>query len=111
VIIAGDLNTDSLSGNPAQNAGYQIVLSSGFSDLWALLHESEPGNTWPLHFGDSSTSTTPTQRIDLVLFRGDVHTEEIELVGNAPSARTPDGLWASDHAGVVASFNLKLRPN
>ena len=110
VIIAGDLNTYSLSGNPAQNAGYQIILSSGFSDLWTLFHEGEPGNTWPLHLGDSSTSTTPTQRIDLVLFRGDVGPEEIELIGNRPSDRTPDGLWPSDHAGVVASFNLKGEP-
>jgi endonuclease/exonuclease/phosphatase family metal-dependent hydrolase len=109
VIIAGDLNTDSPGGNPAQNAGYQIIVSSGFSDLWTFFHEGEPGNTWPLHLGDSSTSTTPTQRIDLVLFRGDVRPEEIKLIGNRRSARTPDGLWPSDHAGVVASFKLKGR--
>jgi len=111
VIIAGDLNTDSPTGNPTQNAGYRIILSSGFSDLWTLFHEGESGNTWPLHLGDSSTSTIPTQRIDLVLFRGNVRPEEIKLIGNRRSARTPEGLWPSDHAGVVASFNLKRRPN
>jgi endonuclease/exonuclease/phosphatase family metal-dependent hydrolase len=109
VILAGDLNTDSASGDPAQNAGYQIILSSGFSDVWSLLHQGQPGNTWALHLGDSATSTTPTQRLDLVFFRADVLAEEIELIGNSPSDRTPDGLWSSDHAGLVALFNLKAK--
>ncbi|MGH9873810.1 MAG: endonuclease/exonuclease/phosphatase family protein [Pyrinomonadaceae bacterium] len=107
VIIAGDLNTDSPSGDPAQNAGYQIISSSGFSDLWTLLGENEPGNTWPLHLGDSSTSTTPTQRIDLILFRGDVRPEDIKLIGKRLTPNTPGGIWPSDHAGVLASFKLK----
>lgn len=109
VIIAGDLNTESASGDPAQNAGYQIILSSGFSDAWNVVREDELGFTWPLHLGDSVTSTTPTQRIDLVLFRGGVNPDEIELTGHRPSSRTPSGLWPSDHAGVVALFDLKPR--
>jgi endonuclease/exonuclease/phosphatase family metal-dependent hydrolase len=109
VIVAGDLNTDSPSGDPAQNAGYQIILSTGFSDVWSLLRQGDPGNTWALHLGDSATPTIPTQRLDLVFFRGDVLAEEIELIGNSPSDRTPDGLWPSDHAGLVASFNLKAK--
>ena len=106
VIVAGDLNTDSPSGDPAQNAGYQVFLSSAFSDIWTLFHAGEIGNTWPLHTGDSVTAATPTQRIDLVLFRGAVGPDEVELIGNRSSGGTP-GLWASDHAGVVASFDLK----
>jgi endonuclease/exonuclease/phosphatase family metal-dependent hydrolase len=109
VIVAGDLNTDSPSGDPAQNAGYQIILSTGFSDVWSLLRQGDPGNTWALHLGDSATSMIPTQRLDLVFFRGDVLAEGIELIGNSPSDRTPDGLWPSDHAGLVASFNLKAK--
>ncbi len=109
MIIAGDLNTDSISGNPEQNAGYQIILGSGFSDAWNVVREGELGFTWALHTGDSRTSTPPTQRIDLVLFRGGVRPDEIELTGHRPSSRTPSGLWPSDHAGVVALFNLKPR--
>ena len=109
VIIAGDLNTDSTSGNPADNAGYQIILSSGFSDAWNVEQQGESGNTWPLHLGDSITSTTPTQRIDLVLFRGGIRPDEIELIGHLPSSLTPGGLWPSDHAGVIAVINLKPR--
>ena len=111
VIVAGDLNTDSPSGDPAQNAGYQIILSSGFSDGWSLLHQGQPGYTWALHLGDSATSTAPTQRLDLVFFRGEVLAEEIQLIGNSPSDRTPDGLWPSDHAGLVALFDLKAKSN
>jgi endonuclease/exonuclease/phosphatase family metal-dependent hydrolase len=106
VIIAGDLNTDSPSGSPTENAGYQIFLSSAFSDIWPMFHEGETGNTWPLHVGDSLTDATPSQRIDLVLFRGAIGPEEVELIGNRRLGPTP-ALWPSDHAGVVASFNLK----
>jgi endonuclease/exonuclease/phosphatase family metal-dependent hydrolase len=106
VIIAGDLNTDALSGNLTENAGYQIFLSSQFNDIWPLFHEGESGNTWPLHIGDSLTEATPTQRLDLVLFRGAIGPEEVELIGNQRPGPTL-GLWPSDHAGVVASFNLK----
>lgn len=103
VIIAGDLNTDSPSGNPTDNAGYQILRSSAFSDIWTSFHEGEAGNTWPLHVGDSLTATTPSQRIDIVFFRGAIDTEEVELVGDLPTS----GLWPSDHAVVVALFDLK----
>ena len=89
-----------------ENAGYQIFLSSAFSDIWPMFHEGEMGNTWPLHVGHSVTDATPSQRIDLVLFRGAIGPEEVELIGNRRLGPTPT-LWPSDHAGVVASFNLK----
>ena len=107
VILAGDLNTDSASGDPAGNAGYQILSSSGFIDLWALLNPGNPGYTWSLHLGDSLTSTTPTQRIDLIFFRGEIGALAVNLVGNTPAALTPSGLWPSDHAGIVATFDAK----
>ena len=108
VIIAGDLNTESATGNPAENAAYQIILGSGFLDAWTLLHPNDPGRTWPLHGEDPFTaSTTPTQRIDLVLARGELRVLKTKLIGNTPAALTPSGLWPSDHAGVVSMVNLK----
>jgi endonuclease/exonuclease/phosphatase family metal-dependent hydrolase len=106
VIIAGDLNTDSPNGDPVQNAGYQIIAGSGFSDAWTELREG-PGYTWPLHLGDSATSSPLTQRIDLVLFRGEVRPLQVKRIGHRPTARTPSGLWPSDHTGVVATFSLR----
>ena len=107
VILAGDLNTDSASGDPVGNAGYQILSSSGFLDLWSLLNPGSAGNTWALHLGDSLTATTPTQRIDLIFFRGEIDAVTIELVGSTPAALTPSGRWPSDHAGLVGTLDLK----
>lgn len=108
VIIAGDLNTDSANGDPSQNAGYQIVAGAGFSDVWTELRES-PGYTWPLHLGDSATSSPLTQRIDLVLFRGDLRALEVKRIGHRRRNLTPSGLWPSDHVGLLVIFSLKVR--
>ena len=106
-IIAGDLNTESATGDLAQNAGYQIIVGSGFLDAWTLLHPGNPGHTWPLHGDDPFTATTPIQRLDLVLVRGELNVLNTELIGHTPAALTASGLWPSDHAGVVSTVNLK----
>jgi len=55
------------------------------------------------------TSITPTQRLDLMLFRGDLEAEGGERLGHSLSDLTPSGLWPSDHAGLVAFFDLKVK--
>ncbi len=108
VIIAGDLNTESPTGSPADNAAYQITIGSGFADAWTVSHPGDSGFTWPLHLEDPFTPfATPNQRIDLILYRGEVSLRRAELIGNTALALTPSGLWPSDHAGVVASIDLK----
>jgi len=107
VMIAGDLNTESASGDPALNAGHQIIVGAGFQDAWTVSHPADPGFTWPLHLEDPFTSVAPFQRIDLILFRGQLEVLSTELFGHTPADRTASGLWPSDHAGVVSSINLK----
>ena len=107
VVIAGDLNTESLSGDPAQNAGYQIIVGAGFQDAWTVSHPADSGFTWPLHLEDPFTSVAPFQRIDLVLFKGQLTVLSSELFGDTPADRTASGLWPSDHAGIVSAFDLK----
>jgi endonuclease/exonuclease/phosphatase family metal-dependent hydrolase len=111
VIICGDLNTEAPGGNPALNAAYQIVLSGGFSDIWSTLHPSDPGFTWPLHAEDPFTSSsTPSQRIDLVLSRAGrkgLGALATDLIGNLSSDLTQSGLWPSDHAGLLSVFTLE----
>jgi endonuclease/exonuclease/phosphatase family metal-dependent hydrolase len=107
VMIAGDFNTDSASGDPALNAGYQIIAGAGFLDAWSVSHPADAGFTWPLHLEDPFTSVAPFQRLDLVLTRGELEVLSIELFGHTSADRTPSGLWPSDHAGVVSSINLK----
>lgn len=107
VIITGDLNTESETGDPAQNAGYQIIIGSGFSDAWSVAHPTDDGFTWPLHLEDPFTSITPFQRIDLVLVRGELEVLDTELFGHTLADRTSSGLWPSDHTGVVSRIDLK----
>ena len=47
-----------------------------------------------------------SERIDLVLFRGNFSAIHADIVGDNPANRTSSGLWPSDHAGVVATLQF-----
>ncbi len=105
LIFAGDFNSDAESND----ASYQLLLNAGFRDVWEQTHPNEPGFTWALFLTDPYTYTTPFQRLDLILIRGEIEALDADVVGENPTTdRTPSGLMRSDHAGVTAS--LKLRP-
>ena len=106
VIFAGDFNSDAASGEP----GYQTIINAGFSDAWPLTNGTAAGRTWPLFLaGNPFIFTPPSQRLDLILIRGQIDALDADVVGeDALLDRTPSGLMRSDHAGVVAS--LALRP-
>jgi endonuclease/exonuclease/phosphatase family metal-dependent hydrolase len=108
VVIVGDLNTESPTGDPNQNLGYQIIAGAGFADAWIISHPNDSGFTWALHGDDPFTPTVPTQRLDLVFVRGHLAIFETTLIGNTLGDVTPSGLWPSDHAGVLSVINLKL---
>ena len=104
VILTGDLNTD------AENSGasYLLFLSAGFADTWDLVHPADPGYTWPLFIEAPDIFTSPSQRLDLVLIRGPITTQNADVVGEDPVLDiTPSGLRPSDHAGVTAGLVLQ----
>ena len=104
LIFAGDFNSDAESND----ASYQLLLNAGFTDAWEQTHPNEPGFTWALFLVNPSTYTNPFQRLDLILIRGEIYALDAEIVGENPMAdRTPSGLMRSDHAGVIASLNLR----
>lgn len=108
VVLIGDFNSDAESSDSDLNGAYQLLRSSGFCDAWAKVHPGDPGFTWPLHDEDPfNSSSTPNQRIDLVLFRGLDRPLSAELIGNELSDLTLSGLWPSDHAGLVVTLRLK----
>jgi endonuclease/exonuclease/phosphatase family metal-dependent hydrolase len=97
-VVVGDMN----SGPGADAAAYQIIVDAGFVDTW-------PGGPGPtcchavdLHDADP----TLTKRIDLVLAKGGFETTRADVVGDETADRTADGLWPSDHAGVVTTLEL-----
>jgi hypothetical protein len=47
------------------------------------------------------------QRIDLILTFGPVDPLGAAVIGADPRSRTQDGLWPSDHAGVLAALVIR----
>jgi endonuclease/exonuclease/phosphatase family metal-dependent hydrolase len=106
LIFVGDFNTDAES----RDAAYRRFINAGFTDVWEQTHSPrQRGFTWALFLTDPYTYTTPFQRLDLILIRGEIEALDADVVGENPlTDRTPSGLMRSDHAGVIAS--LKLLP-
>lgn len=101
-IIAGDFNAQ-----PGDNGdAAAIVIAAGFSDIWNLVHPGAEEFTC-CHAADlRNAESNLYERIDLVLARGGISAETVEVVGNRPEDKTPSGLWPSDHAGIVAEVML-----
>jgi endonuclease/exonuclease/phosphatase family metal-dependent hydrolase len=106
VILTGDFNSDAEHTNnyPSDMTGsYDYIAGSGFDDAWTERNSGDPGLTWPL-FGEDLMAgpAQPLERIDLIFSNG-LEADSIERTGFIPDA---DGLYASDHAGVLAVFDL-----
>jgi len=118
IILMGDFNSDAaaLPGAPTWTLTYAEVQAAGFRDIWT---EAHPGAAFPgLTCCNASDlrNQEPSfyQRIDFIFVR----TPEMKgphghlpgvvrarVIGDDPEARTaPNGLWPSDHAGVVADL-------
>ena len=102
VILAGDLNTDAESANPADVATYRLLLAHGLADAWDATRPAEAGYTWPLFLSHPFAYTPPSQRLDYVLSRGGVTPIATTLVGEEDV--TPSAPMPSDHAGLAASL-------
>ncbi len=105
VIVAGDLNSAPTDLSPA--APYQQFAAAGFRDSW--LERTGPNGGAGLtccQAGDLMNATsTLFKRLDYVLVRNakpGTGATTVELFGVAQADRLPNGLWPSDHAGVVA---------
>jgi hypothetical protein len=111
IVWVGDFNSDAdgtpITGVPPATATYGSIIAAGFEDTWVAKHPSDPGLTC-CHDADLLNPTSSlTERIDLILTRGDISVEEAGRVGDDPAERLPSGLWPSDHAGVVVSLELE----
>jgi endonuclease/exonuclease/phosphatase family metal-dependent hydrolase len=121
LIIVGDFN----SGPGRPDAGgletYDFMLNSGYADLW-LMHPGGRGDGFSCcHAGDLS-DTRPhdflVERIDLMLLRNFPDPSRrfgrdrvrAWLVGETVGDLRRYGVWASDHAGVAADFDVVGRP-
>ncbi|NQU20841.1 MAG: hypothetical protein HQ567_06120 [Candidatus Nealsonbacteria bacterium] len=109
VILVGDFNSPA---NRPGSPSYNLLVGAGLDDAWTASHPGEPGYTYgnDPDLLNSEPLTLDPQRIDLVLHRGDVTTRSMDRAGEELVDRTPSGLWPSDHAGVVATLGIHIRP-
>jgi endonuclease/exonuclease/phosphatase family metal-dependent hydrolase len=100
VIAVGDFNS-AADGSTTTSYGQ---LTGAYTDAWEV-SGSGPGLTCCQN--ETLTNYPPDlhSRIDLVLFRGPVRGNTATVVGATPFQFAPP-LYASDHAGVVASVRL-----
>jgi endonuclease/exonuclease/phosphatase family metal-dependent hydrolase len=107
VVISGDLNSDANFGS-GEDATPSVALleAAGYTDDWKAVHPGDPGPTWPLFLQDQTppkffAPSTPFERIDLFFSRGISAIDERRIITPAPLTLPR---FASDHAGVIATF-------
>jgi hypothetical protein len=77
-------------------------------DAWIVARPGENGFTCCQAEDLLNPLNLASERIDLVLFRGDFGVMAADILGEDPADRTESGLWPSDHAGVAATLRLPL---
>jgi len=108
LVFGGDFNTRAENPNDPSYLIYQTLIGAGLTDAWNP-HIHRPG--LGLTCCQDSRLTQPSSllaRVDLILFTGAFAVEDINLIGNKETDRTPSGLWPSDHAGLVATLATPL---
>jgi endonuclease/exonuclease/phosphatase family metal-dependent hydrolase len=106
LIMAGDFNANADDPTDPTFATYKDAIDAGFVDAWSAAHGNDPGYTCCQAEDLLNTPSSLNQRIDLVLLRGGIGVDDIQLIGDNAGDRTPSGLWPSDHAGVFATLEI-----
>lgn len=107
VVLVGDFNTDALGRDGSY--AYDLIPAAGFTDTWTKLHHKTPagGLTWGHDASLAKPAVLFDRRIDFVFYHGKglkpVDADVVDLATGLLSAP----LWATDHAAVFATFDLK----
>ncbi len=101
VVLVGDFNAKA-----EESSIWKMFAEAGFTDAFSVAGEG-PGVTWGQAEDLRNPETTLDQRLDWILYRGKVRAISSVVVGAEPRERTPEGMWPSDHAGVLARVHLQ----
>lgn len=104
VIVAMDSN--SRAAPPPADPTYVDFITAGYDDAWSKLSHKDPGLTCCQAPLVNNPVSQLSERIDLILTRGEVKTQRAAVFGATVSDMTPGGLWPADHAGVAAQIAL-----
>ena len=100
VILAMDSNSQ--AAPLPQDATYTDFIAGGYADIWSEVFPFVPGYTCCQDEADNNPVSELSQRIDLILTKGQIVPLGVRLLGADSRSRLPDGLWPSDHAAVAA---------
>ena len=116
VVVLGDFDATPDSASLQFWRGRRSIdgRSVCYQDVWEYLRPDEPGHTFDLAnplVRDGECATAVGRRIDHVLVRSALHGPTLQVVGCRRVLDEPvDGVWASDHYGVLADLALPARP-
>jgi endonuclease/exonuclease/phosphatase family metal-dependent hydrolase len=101
VVLVGDLNSGVKRHKQPEKPGDDLAFKAlkGFKDNGARQTCCFGSLTDPKAVFDHT--------VDHVLTKPGLKTVRARVTGNDPSARTPSGLWPSDHGGVVSRLRLR----
>jgi endonuclease/exonuclease/phosphatase family metal-dependent hydrolase len=112
-VLAGDLDAVPEAASIRFLRGVQSLGGSSvcYRDAWASVHPDDPGHTFtirnPLLLEESDVRQEVSRRIDYVFVRCDENGPTLEIRSCELAFAEPvDGVWASDHFGVVAELRL-----
>jgi endonuclease/exonuclease/phosphatase family metal-dependent hydrolase len=107
VVLAGDFDADPEAASVRFWCGRQSLagMSVCYRDAWESTHPGDPGHTYTPHNPLMNTPDWPFRRIDYIFVRCADHGPTLEISSCARIFDAPvDGVWASDHFGVVADL-------
>jgi endonuclease/exonuclease/phosphatase family metal-dependent hydrolase len=112
VVLLGDLNADSDAASIRFLTGKQSRAGTSvrYEDAWAATHPDAPGHTFSPRNPLVRAGEMPLERgrrIDYIMIRSGAHgptldVAECRLIFDEPV----DGVWASDHYGLLADLQL-----
>jgi endonuclease/exonuclease/phosphatase family metal-dependent hydrolase len=110
VVLAGDFTADPDSAGARFLCGRQSLdgTSVCYRDAWESVHGAEPGETFTPRNPLVRDWDWPFRRLDYILVRcGEHGGPTLEITGCERVLDQPvNGVWASDHFGVVADLEL-----
>ncbi|MBQ0990951.1 endonuclease/exonuclease/phosphatase family protein [Micromonospora sp. PSH03] len=116
VVLVGDFDDDVDSASVRFWRGKQSLhgCSVAYQDAWPTVHPDDPGHTFTPHNPLVRAGTMPLEtgrRIDYVMVRCGPHGPNLAVAYCQRVFDEPvDGVWASDHFGVLADLRLPDHP-
>jgi endonuclease/exonuclease/phosphatase family metal-dependent hydrolase len=114
VVLAGDFNAAPDSASVRFWRGLQSLADTSvcYRDAWESVHPDEPGHTFtpcnPLVTGGDNWPLELGRRIDYIMVRCGDHGPTLDISSCERIFDEPvEGVWASDHFGVVADLSAK----